>query len=321
MACERCGGDSALLLPGMTCRCGKTAAASDPAGAWHGPAARPTLLMRVARLSRTGRVLLAAGVGLTVLALAATAVGLSGGEREPAAEASEGRDGVPGGAGDLGDIGGLGGAPQRIQPTTPPSVDPSESPSPSPSPTASPPKRPGGGAERSRRALYSAWAGPGCSGGGRYTESGRFRDGFDGWYTVNTGGHSGNGCDGRFTAVPMSGSRTKDKDGSVTWSWYVGSGYETCSVSVIIPKAPRPEDVAGAPTTYNVLADPDDADSTIKSFEIDQVELRGRGAIVEKIPVRDQQLTIQLVDRGQNRGQGRESQHHAAAQMRADCRV
>lgn len=71
-----------------------------------------------------------------------------------------------------------------------------------------------------------------------------------------------------------------------------------------------------------MLADPDDRDSAIKSFEIDQTSLRGSGLIVEKIPVRNQQLTVQLVDRGKDWGSGEiEGAHHAAAQMRADCRA
>ncbi|MFF3323080.1 adhesin [Streptomyces sp. NPDC002889] len=320
MTCERCGGGGAEMLPGMTCRCAETAAATDRARSGQGPVARQTLLGRFSLLSRTGKVLLAAGVALTLLTLAATGVGLYGGDAEASADASNGpRDDDPGAVGGVGDLGDLGGAPQRIQPTGPPAADPSDSTSPSVSPSS--PKRPKKPPQRSGKASYSAWAGPGCTGGGRYTERGRFRDGFAGWYTVKVGGHLGDGCDGSFTAVPMSGSRTKDDNGSAVWSWYVGSGYETCSVSVVIPKSPRPEDAAGEPTTYNVLADPDDLGSAVKSFEIDQTQLRGSGLIVEKIPVRDQQLAVQLVDRGQDVGNDREGAHHAAAQMRADCRI
>ncbi|NUL04374.1 adhesin [Streptomyces lunaelactis] len=281
--------------------------------------ARETLAGRVSLLSRTGKILLAGGVVLTALALVVSAVSLYGGD-----SARAGAD-ASGGDSDFGRGDGLGGAPQRIEPSALPGTSPSASPtgssSPSPRPTGSrggkKPKPP----QNASSPSYSAWAGPGCSGGGLYKERGRYSDGDDGWYEVDEGGHRGDGCDGSFTAIPMSGSTTKDSDGTATWSWYVGSGYTTCSVSVVIPESRRDRDVAGEPTTYNVLADPDDQDSAIKSFRIDQTKLRGSGLIVEKIPVRNQQLAVQLVDRGQDWGGDRDGAHHAAAQMRADCRA
>ncbi|MGI5398322.1 adhesin [Streptomyces sp. CA-135486] len=231
--------------------------------------------------------MLAGWVVLAVLALVVSAVTLLGDEPSSANASDD--------SGSDFDAGGLGGPPRRIAPTEAPGTSPSDSPQ------------------------YSAWAGPGCTGGGRYRETGRFSDGFDGWYTVSTGGHKGDGCDGSFTAIPMSGSATKDGNGRATWSWYVGSGYTTCSVAVVVPKTPRDLDVAGEPTTYHVLADPDDEDSTIRSFEVNQTLLRGRGLTLAKIPVRNQQLAVQLVDRGKDFGAGREGAHHAVAQMRAEC--
>ncbi|MEU4492976.1 adhesin [Streptomyces sp. NPDC023998] len=254
--------------------------------------------------------MLAGWVVLAVLALVVSAITLFGGESSSANASDD-----PGSDFDPGD---LGGPPRRIAPTEEPGTSPSDS-SATPSPSGSGPGKPGTPKPPQSRPPYSAWAGPGCTGGGLYRETGRFSDGFDGWYTVSTGGHKGDGCDGSFTAVPMSGSATKDGNGRATWSWYVGSGYTTCSVAVVIPKTPRDQDVAGDPTTYHVLADPDDEDSTIRSFEIDQTSLRGRGLTLAKIPVRNQQLAVQLVDRGKDFGGDREGAHHAAAQMRAEC--
>lgn len=322
MACERCGGRSGGALPGMRCPQCQAVSAGDRArgGAWI---AKETLAGRISLLSPTGKVLLAGGVVLTALALVVSAVTLYGGDPEPAGagSASDGGSAAPG---------DLGGPPQRIVPTELPGDSPTPSTSPSPSDAASrsplptpsrvspqQPKPP----QNAHGPSYSAWAGPGCSGGGRYREHGRYSDGDDGWYTVDSGGHEGDGCDGSFTAIPMSGSKTKDYGNTATWSWYVGSGYTTCSIAVTIPKSDRARDVAGRPTTYNVLSDPDDADSAVKSFEIDQTTLRGSGLIVEKVPVHNQQLAVQLVDRGVDWGDDREGAHHAAAQMRAECRA
>ncbi|MFF4230949.1 adhesin [Streptomyces sp. NPDC001820] len=281
-------------------------------GAW---VARETLSGRISLLSRTGKILLTGAVVLTMLALAVSAVTLYEDDRAPT-EAAEDSPFIPG---------ELGGAPQRIVPTALPGDSPSPSPSasrkPLPTPTRIGPRKPKP-PQNAQGPSYSAWAGPGCTGGGQYRERGRYSDGDDGWYTVDEGGHKADGCDGSFSAIPMSGSSTKDSGGTATWSWYVGSGYTSCSVSVVVPESRRDRDVAGKPSTYNVLADPDDEDSAIKSFEIDQTSLRGSGLIVEKIPVRDQQLAVQLVDRGIDWGSDeRDGAHHAAAQMRADCRA
>ncbi|MFI9588442.1 adhesin [Streptomyces sp. NPDC052236] len=313
MACERCGGNGGGSLSGTKC----------PACGMGGK-------------GRSGKFLLAGGVALTVLALAVSVVTLyGGGDTESAgADGADASGGSPGG-----DVGGLGGTPQRIVPTAlPPAASVSASASGSGSASASPtgpgspspsasgsrgttatPKPPG---SRGQGAAYSAWAGPGCSGGGVYAERGRYGDGNDGWYTVNSGGRRGDGCDGRFTAIPMSGSATKDGGGTATWSWYLGSGYTSCSVSVVVPESNRARDVAGKPTTYHILTGDDAGASAIRSFEVDQTALRGSGVIVEKIPVFNQQLSVRLVDRGVDRGSAeREGAHHAAAQMRADCRA
>ncbi|MFI2368423.1 adhesin [Streptomyces sp. NPDC018833] len=246
-------------------------------------------------------------VALTALTLILTACGPSGGDTEPVGARAPGPDK---------DLDELGGAPQRIEPSDVPNPSPSPSRSlatPSPKPPA-PSKPPG-----SKSPSYAAWAGPGCTGGGRYEEEGRYSDGDEGWYTVRSGGHRGDGCDGRFTAMPMSGSPVKDSGNTATWTWYVGSGYTSCSVAVVVPDSDRAQDVAGRPSTYLVLKDPGDQGSAIKTFEIDQTSLRGRGVVIERVPVHDQRLTVQLVDRGQDWANGRRSAHHAAAQMRAEC--
>ncbi|MFI6286060.1 adhesin [Streptomyces sp. NPDC051018] len=266
--------------------------------------------------------LLVGGVAVAVLALVSSIVAFSG--DDPPGTDSAGDGSVSGAAGSL------GGVPERIQPTSEPS--PGEPGAATPTPPApsgtlgvpgdggaapASPGRPG----KTAHPVYSAWAGPGCTGGGQYRESGRYADGFEGWYTVRTGGHRGDGCDGRFSAIPMSGSESQDNGHSATWSWYVGSGYTTCSLTVVVPKAPRPQDVAGEPSVYRVLAGPAaDDDSPIRTFELNQTELRGRVAVIRKLPVREQQLTVRLVDRGRDWGGDREGAHHAAAQIRADCR-
>ncbi|WP_240138083.1 adhesin [Streptomyces sp. MUM 178J] len=295
--------------------------ARAPGGAWI---AKETLAGRFSLLSRTGRTLVVAGVLVTACALVLSVSVLYGGDDEATASTAGPAGGEPQSPSDR------AGAPQRILPSAlpepPPSPSPTPTPSPSPSPSAPPSKTPPppppspSVSPSASRTSYSAWAGPGCAGGGHYREHGRYADGDDGWYTVPAGGHRGDGCDGRFTAIPMSGSATRDYGNTATWTWYVGSGYTHCSIAVTVPNPRRPQDAAGQPTTYHILTDPDDSRSAVKSFRIDQTELRGSGLIVVKVPVTDRRVTVRLVDRGIDWGSSdRTGAHHAAAQMRADC--
>ncbi|GLF97387.1 adhesin [Streptomyces yaizuensis] len=233
-------------------------------------------------------------------------------------------------AGDAGGGTGSGAAPgaERGERQRPPRPTASTAPGPPPAQRSSSATLPGDGgaptpqasARRSAHPLrpaYSAWAGPGCSGGGQYREHGRYLDGDEGWYSRPGGGHQGNGCDGRFSAVPMSGHDDRDGGGSATWSWDVGTGYRECSLTVVVPEGEHDRDVAGAPSVYQVSAG---GGGTLQTFRVDQRALRGTRAQVHGLRVSEGTLTVRLLDRGRDWGGGREGAHHAAAQMRADCR-
>ncbi|MFG2329487.1 adhesin [Streptomyces sp. NPDC048604] len=296
MACERCGNGRRGPLPGMVCPdCAR---------------ARP--------VRHGGTVLLIAGA-LTVAA-AITVLALVGGE---------------GGEGDEGDArqgaaaarpgGGLVRViPTRIAPTEFPSepatglpADPTGSAAPTP-PTSGPPTPPHAPTPPPSPD-YDAWAGPGCAGGrgGEYREHGRYEDGREGWYTVPSGGHRGDGCDGRFTAIPMSGSATRDNGNTATWSWPVGAGYDSCTLAVQVPSPPDRQDAAGDPTVYEVLAN----GSAYARFEVDQPSHSGELLHTAWYPLHDDRFTVRLLDRGVDWGsQERDGAHHGAAQMRLSCR-
>ncbi len=169
---------------------------------------------------------------------------------------------------------------------------------------------------------FTEWAGPGCA-AGEYREYGRFEKGEAGWYGVGSGGFTGGGCDGRFSAVPMSGSPTEDRGSTATWSWHLGDGFRECALTVFVPAAPegRARDVAGDPTVYRVLSDPDDADSAYTGFAVRQTRHLGRPVEVGNYPVKGDTFAVLLIDRGRDWGAAdRVGAHHAAAQMRASCR-
>ncbi|MER6996940.1 adhesin [Streptomyces sp. NPDC000410] len=304
MACERCGGTHRGALPGMVSdACAVSAVPRD--GAWAG---REPVLGR--------NILVGGGVAVALCVLALGAVLLAGGDRDDAV-----RDPAPAAADNA-----LGGLPDRVGPTFVPEDSPSPSaatkPGPGHSPSASSTRRPSASpsAKPSPRPAprFDQWAGPGCDNGVR--TRGRYDDGDEGWYDVDSGGHTGGSCEGRFIAVPMSGARDQDSGGRVTWTWRVGSAHATCRATVHVPRSHDDDDVGGDPTRYNVLADPDDSGSVLAYFDIDQTSLRGGLMVVPDLPVRNGNLTIQLVDRGQDWGSAeRDGAHHAAGQIRAEC--
>lgn len=283
MACDQCGGAGRGPLPGMACRrCGGV----DRTGTRRG-----------------GAWALVAVVAVGGLALV---VSLSGAEEQPPPAAASdppvrtlptrnGPTAFP------------GGEPAPSSASTPPA---DTSPTTSAHPSTPPPSPHPSGVP------YEVWAGPGCT-GGAYTETGRYSDGFEGWYTVRVGGFRGGGCDGRFSSMPMSGSSTKDRDHRATWSWHVGPGYETCALAVHVPSPPRPQDAAGEPSVYQVLAN----GTPFATFTVFQPANVGALLPVGTYPLGTPTFTVRLLDRGQDWGSAaREGAHHGAGQMRLTCR-
>ncbi|WP_307128947.1 adhesin [Streptomyces sp. B1I3] len=281
----------------MVCpRCGSVARSAGGSGSWI---AQETLAGRVSTLTRRRKALLAAGVVVTAGSLA-TAVALlatGGGAGRPAAAGRAGAVPAP--------IGG--GAPTRI--------GPGDGESPGVPETGAPASPAEQGTYR-----YTAWAGPGCT-TGDYVEHGRFENGDAGWYTVESGGFEGSACDGRFSAVPMSGSPSEDRGSSAVWSWHLGEGFGECALTVFVPESVRDSDVAGDPTVYRVLSDPLDEDSAYTGFAVRQRDHRGQAVDVRSYPVKGGTFAVQLLDRGRDWGDAElVGAHHAAAQMKASCR-
>ncbi|MFE5960272.1 adhesin [Streptomyces rubiginosohelvolus] len=287
-----------MVCPG----CGAGAAGTAGVdGSW---VARETLAGRLSTLPLRRKALLTAGVVVAAGGLVTVASLLLSGGGSVGGGSS--RTDAAGRAGAVPDrIGGA--APTRIVPG-PGTAAPS---APAPSGTSSKPPTDGD--------RFTQWAGPGCA-TGAYEERGRFESGDAGWYTVENGGFDGDGCDGRFSAIPMSGSPTEDRGSTATWSWHLGRGFSECALTVFVPDSGRPRDAAGEPTVYRVLSDPDDADSAYTGFAVLQTEHRGSAVPVRSYPVKGDVFAVQLIDRGRDWGDARRvGAHHAAAQMRASC--
>ncbi|MGP3983842.1 hypothetical protein [Streptomyces sp. KR80] len=197
---------------------------------------------------------------------------------------------------------------------------------------------------------YSGWAGHGCASpsGGGYGEYGRYSDGIAGWYTVESGGYEGGSCDGSFAAVPMSGSPDSDHDNRAIWWWSVGQDSEECELEVYVPSSSNSHDVAGNPTTYQVLSGSSAGDGgsggydggsggygggggggyraysgygSYETFRIDQTANRGSLVDAGTYQVEDGRVAVLMLDRGQDWNEsGPTYAHHAAAQMKVTCR-
>ncbi|WP_299531495.1 hypothetical protein [uncultured Streptomyces sp.] len=170
--------------------------------------------------------------------------------------------------------------------------------------------------------VYSGVVGHGCptpSGGG-YRQVHYFTDGTDGWYTRTTAAWTGNGCDGSYAAVPMSGSTTTDTpDNRVMWWWKPGSRAKSCRISVYVPQSNTTLYVGGHPTSYHVLVDANDRTTKYASFRIDQAGHRGQWVDAGTFPVKGSTIGVKLLDRGDDWSAGWGKAHHAAAQMKAVC--
>ncbi|MFE4538782.1 adhesin [Streptomyces scopuliridis] len=258
------------------------------------------------RGSRT-RLLVTVVVALALGALGAT-LALVAGSGDGGGADDAGARGVPTRIGPP-ELPGLGGGGSSAPPTGLPTVSTSAPPSGPPAPDEPPSPEPG----------YSVWAGPGCA-SGEYTEHGRFENGDAAWYTVTNGGFKGGSCDGRFSAVPMSGSPAQDRGSTATWSWKLGKAYEKCALAVYVPDSGRPADTAGHPTVYRVLRDPTDTTSAYAAFGVRQTAHRGSLVSVGSYRVEGDSFSVQLLDRGRDWGsEDRYGAHHAAAQMNVTC--
>ncbi|MEV7027899.1 adhesin, partial [Kitasatospora sp. NPDC093558] len=154
--------------------------------------------------------------------------------------------------------------------------------------------------------------GPGCSGKGAYRENGRFSKGIEGWIG-NSGGWSGDGCNGSYTSVPMSGDASKDdSSASVVWTFNLGN-VSTCALSVYVPASGDVTKVGGHPTYYTVQSG-----GPGRSFVVNQTSSQGSWVDVGSYSYGGP-LAVTLHTRGVDWGGGESHAHHAASAIRATC--
>ncbi|MFF9401946.1 hypothetical protein [Streptomyces sp. NPDC014744] len=170
--------------------------------------------------------------------------------------------------------------------------------------------------------VYTGITGRGCptpSGGGHQRDN-FYTDGSNGWYARSSGGWTGDGCNGSYDSVPMSGDTSTDMQNRVKWWWNPGTKARTCQISVYIPNSGDVRYVGGHPTTYHVLVNANDRTTKYDSFTINQVNHRGQWVNAGTFAMKGPTIGVKLLDRGDDWSKGWEKAHHAAAQMKATCR-
>ncbi|MFE7513522.1 hypothetical protein ACFU8I_20215 [Streptomyces sp. NPDC057540] len=169
---------------------------------------------------------------------------------------------------------------------------------------------------------YTALAGPNCAGGGAsFTYSGWYTDGKKGWQKYSSGGHSGDGCNGSFLSLPMSGKTGSDAGNALRWTFRTGAVTSgTCQVSVHIPNNSDIKAVGGRPAYYTVHAGATGNDPILRSFNVDQPSRRGQWVSAGDVRITGGVLTVKLHDRGLDwSGSQQTYAHHAGDAARVQC--
>ncbi|MFF0486593.1 hypothetical protein [Streptomyces sp. NPDC004435] len=217
------------------------------------------------------------------------------------------------------------GAGQSPRPTSAAGGGPAPTTAPAaPRETTAPPRKPATQAPPPPPAKerYSALAGPNCAGGGAsFTYSGWYTDGKEGWKKYGSGGHTGDGCDGSFLSLPMSGKAGSDAGNALRWTFRTGSVTSgTCQVSVHIPNNGDIKAVGGKPAYYTVHAGATGSDPILRSFNVDQPSRRGQWVSAGDVRVTGGVLTVKLHDRGLDwSGSQKTYAHHAGDVARVQC--
>ncbi|WP_346143254.1 hypothetical protein [Kitasatospora cinereorecta] len=212
-----------------------------------------------------------------------------------------------------------GGQPQQPAATTAPAAAGQPT-----TPAAAPPAQPAAPA----KPTYSAVAGVGCSDKSTdvYLKDADFSKGSAGWLRSSTGGYRGDGCDGSYVAMPMSGDANKYDGGQgVLWHFDFRSKFTnaSCTMQIYVPANSDKEYVGGNPSHYflwNKRYDYGMSMTPLNSFDISQTGNRGSWVNAGTFAVDSGLVTLKLVNTGVDFGSTSVNHaHHAAAPVKLSC--
>jgi hypothetical protein len=178
---------------------------------------------------------------------------------------------------------------------------------------------------------WTAVAGPTCSNSAAtFSESGYYTAASGGqqtgWITSGSGGYSGDGCDGGYVSIPLSGQPgLYDPSRYAQWTFHLSAGYThaSCELYTFIPDNQQIAYVGGNPASYIAYGTASPSGSTTQSlgqYQIDQQTAeRDQWLMSISVTVTTGLVTARLVDAGANTTPGTENAHAAAAQIKLTC--
>ncbi|MFG1997215.1 hypothetical protein ACGFJ7_45275 [Actinoplanes sp. NPDC048988] len=171
---------------------------------------------------------------------------------------------------------------------------------------------------------YTNVAGLGCTiNGASYVETGFYENGDAGWWTLSHGSHAGDGCDGRFTDMPMSGSQSDTSGQHIMWGFSVGSVPQYCSLALYVPNSASARDVAAKSAHFAVVQGNSAWAPTYTSPSgervVNQNANRNRWVGLGTYPVRNGAIGVKLTNRGSTTGYDVTYPHLAGGAVRINC--
>ncbi|MFJ6199212.1 hypothetical protein [Micromonospora sp. NPDC092111] len=171
---------------------------------------------------------------------------------------------------------------------------------------------------------YTGYAGLGCkSSGASYFNYGWYMNGDAGWWTLASGSYTGNGCDGRFSDMPMSGNANWDQPGqAIVWAFNVGSQPQSCTLSLYVPTSNSSRDVAATNAHFFVVHDSGDNVSYSKPTGekyVNQSAHHRSWVTLGTWPARNGMISLKLTSRGNPNGYPMTYPHLAGGAVKAQC--
>ncbi|MFF5076589.1 hypothetical protein ACFY36_06030 [Actinoplanes sp. NPDC000266] len=179
--------------------------------------------------------------------------------------------------------------------------------------------------EAKKATTYSGVAGRGCSSAGSvYTEHGWYTSGNAGWWTLANGSYTGNGCNGQFTDMPMSGSASSDDAGqAIVWGFSVGGTAQSCTLSLFVPTSASARDVAATAAHFAVVHGNTIGNTTYVNpsgdHTVSQRDHHSSWVGLGTYPVHNGMIGVKLTNRGNPSGYPVTYPHLAGGAVRAQC--
>jgi hypothetical protein len=175
-----------------------------------------------------------------------------------------------------------------------------------------------------KKATYHGIAGLGCAiNGASYAEYGRYTNGDAGWWTLGAGSHNHDGCDGRFTDMPMSGSESDTAGQAIMWAFQVGSASQSCALSLYVPNSSSSRDVAARSAHFAVVHGTQTGNTTYASPSgdriVNQSAHHSSWVSLGTYPVHNGQIGVKLTNRGSTAGYAMTYPHLAGGAVRISC--